>query len=113
MVDTVLAGRYRLEALIARGGLAEVYRAFDIDQQRVCAVKKITSHLHDDAVLPRFRQEAQTMVDLQHPHIISMFDVGEDSGTPFFVMEFADSGQLRTRMYDLALEELLKIIASI
>jgi eukaryotic-like serine/threonine-protein kinase len=81
---TLLGGRYQLDGLIARGGMADVYRAGDLRLQRPVAVKM----LRDAKQAPRFDAEIHTLAQLRHPGIVSLLDAGTTpDGTPFLVLE--------------------------
>ena len=91
----VLSGRYELSHLVARGGMAEVYRAHDRLLDRPVALKVLFPELSvDRAFVERFRREAQAAANLSHPNIVPVFDWGEDNGTYFIVMEFIDGRAL-------------------
>lgn len=91
----VLSGRYELVHLVARGGMAEVYRAHDRLLDRPVALKILFSELSvDRTFVERFRLEAQRAAKLSHPNIVPVFDWGEDAGTYFIVMEFIDGRPL-------------------
>jgi len=89
----VLRGRYRLESQIGRGGMGVVYRATDLELHRPVAVKLISENSSDDA-RQRLIREARAAAALNHPHIVSVYDVGEANGLPFFVMELVDGPSL-------------------
>jgi serine/threonine-protein kinase len=96
----LLGGRYELDGVVGRGGMAEVYRARDIRLDRVVAVKTLREDLARDATFQaRFRREAQSAASLNHPSIIAVYDTGEDmegpSNVPYIVMEYADGRTLR------------------
>jgi len=96
-VDTprVFSDRYELTHLIARGGMAQVYRARDRQLDRPVALKVLFPELSvDRAFVERFRREAQAAANLSHPNIVPVFDWGEDSGSYFIVMEFVDGRAL-------------------
>src|SRR5271163_4581653 len=96
-VDTprIYSGRYELTHLIARGGMAQVYRAMDRQLERPVALKVLFPELSvDRTFVERFRREAQAAANLSHPNIVPVFDWGEDSGTYFIVMEFVDGRPL-------------------
>src|SRR6202162_2123720 len=87
--------RYEVTHLIARGGMAMVYRAQDLLLNRPVALKILYQELSDDPnFVERFRREAQAAANLSHPNIVPIFDWGEDSGTYFIVMEFIDGRPL-------------------
>src|ERR1700674_1126490 len=91
----VLSGRYELSHLVARGGMAEVYRAHDQLLDRPVALKVLFPELSvDRSFVERFRREAQAAANLSHPNIVPVFDWGEDSGSYFIVMEFVDGKAL-------------------
>ncbi|MEU9891424.1 Stk1 family PASTA domain-containing Ser/Thr kinase [Sphaerisporangium sp. NPDC051011] len=96
----LLGGRYELDGVVGRGGMAEVYRARDIRLDRVVAIKTLRADLARDHVFQaRFRREAQSAASLNHPSIVAVYDTGEDGseGTPvpYIVMEFVDGRTLR------------------
>jgi len=83
--------RYQVTHLIARGGMAMVYRAEDTLLNRAVALKILYPELSADPLfVERFRREAQAAANLSHPNIVPVFDWGEDSGTYFIVMELVD-----------------------
>ncbi|MGA2522194.1 MAG: protein kinase [Acidimicrobiales bacterium] len=91
----VLSGRYELSHLVARGGMAQVYRAHDQLLDRPVALKVLFPELSiDRSFVERFRREAQAAANLSHPNIVPVFDWGEDGGTYFIVMEFVDGRAL-------------------
>jgi eukaryotic-like serine/threonine-protein kinase len=91
----VFSDRYELTHLIARGGMAEVYRALDRLLDRPVALKVLFPELSvDRAFVERFRREAQAAAKLSHPNIVPVFDWGEDAGSYFIVMEFIDGRPL-------------------
>jgi hypothetical protein len=85
LTGRVLAGRYRLESLIGRGGMADVYRGTDTMLERPVAVKILTDR--SEGILRRFLREAQSMARLNHPHIVAVFDAGQTDGLSYIVME--------------------------
>ncbi|MGW3495164.1 serine/threonine-protein kinase [Streptomyces sp. NPDC001020] len=99
----VLAGRYRLEERIGRGGMGVVWRAADQLLGRQVAVKELvldTSLTDEEARLQRERtlREARAVAQLRHPHIIVVHDVVEDDERPYIVMELIDGGSLAERI---------------
>ncbi len=91
----VFSERYELNHLIARGGMAEVYRAHDRLLDRPVALKVLFPELSvDRSFIERFKREAQAAAKLSHPNIVPVFDWGEDAGTYFIVMEFIDGRPL-------------------
>ena len=96
----LLGGRYELDGVVGRGGMAEVYRARDIRLDRIVAVKTLREDLaRDQTFQARFRREAQSAASLNHPSIVAVYDTGEDntggSHIPYIVMEYVDGRTLR------------------
>jgi len=95
LAGRVLAGRYRLTAPIGTGASGRVYAAWDVRLRRRVAVKVLHAALADDAgFLRRFGTEAQLAASLHHPHVVAVYDWGEDE-TPFMVLELLEGGSLR------------------
>ena len=103
-VGSVLRERYRLNSELGRGGMGVVYQATDLDLHREVAVKVLSGATSEtsDARARLFR-EARAAAALNHPHIVSVHDVGEADGQPFFVMEYVSGPRLsHARPTDLA-----------
>jgi len=102
-VGTLLSSRYRLDASVGTGGMSTVYRGFDTVLERAVAIKlmhrEIASHTDQ---LERFRREARAVAQLNHPHIVTVIDAGEDGGpdhpTPYIVFEFVEGETLKERI---------------
>jgi beta-lactam-binding protein with PASTA domain/predicted Ser/Thr protein kinase len=96
MVDQEqLADRYRVEARIGQGGMAEVYRGFDPSLDRQVAIKVLVHPFDRDAgFVARFRREAQAAARLNHPNIVGVYDAGSDGDTQFIVMEYIEGRTL-------------------
>ena len=91
----VLAGRYRIEEELGRGGMARVYKATDTVLGRPVAVKILASQYANDAnFVTRFRREAQAAARLNHRNLVGVYDTGSDDGTHFIVMEYVDAKTL-------------------
>jgi tetratricopeptide (TPR) repeat protein len=90
----LLRDRYRLESEIGRGGMGIVYRATDLELMREVAVKILPETLSSPDARQRLLREARAAAALNHPHIISVHDVGEAGGVPFFVMELVHGPSL-------------------
>ncbi len=96
MSETLLKGRYRLIAQQGSGGMAVIYRAIDQELGRTVAVKILRPSLTSDPeFLSRFRDEARNVANLNHPNIVTVYDVGNDGQTNFIVMEFIDGSDLK------------------
>jgi eukaryotic-like serine/threonine-protein kinase len=91
----VLIGPYRIEGLLGEGGMGVVYRAFDPKLRRQVAIKLLPD-LADAAARHRFQREARTVTALNHPHILTVYDVGEHDGRQYLVTELVDGGTLRS-----------------
>ncbi len=87
-----LAGRYRLDTLIAEGGFAQVWRAYDLELHRNVAVQLPKPSRLDST--DAFLAEARRVARLKHPGIVSVHDVGRDNGNVFIVSEFVEGGNL-------------------
>ena len=87
-------GSYRIEAVLGRGGMGTVYRAIDTKLHRSVAIKFLSSALADSQARRRFQQEAETASALNHPHIVTVHDVGEHEGQQYLVSELVDGGTL-------------------
>jgi eukaryotic-like serine/threonine-protein kinase len=101
----LLGGRYELDGIVGKGGMAEVFRARDIRLDRIVGVKTLRNDLaRDQTFQARFRREAQSAASLNHPSIVAVYDTGEDvmNGTPvpYIVMEFVDGRTLRDLLRD-------------
>lgn len=91
-------GRYDMRELLGGGSMGYVYRAFDRRLETDVVVKIPRRHkLENPDSLRRFRQESKFLVRLNHPHVVSILDVGEYDGVPYFVMPFISGGCLRSR----------------
>ncbi|HBB87088.1 MAG TPA: hypothetical protein DC047_05690 [Blastocatellia bacterium] len=91
---SILRERYRLDSEIGRGGMGIVYRATDLELHREVAVKVLPTATSSVEARQRLMREARAAAALNHPHIISVHDVGEANGAPFFVMELAQGPSL-------------------
>jgi serine/threonine protein kinase len=97
-------GAYRVEGLLASGGMGEVYRARDERLGRDVAIKVVAKGLaSEDKELARFEREARTMASLSHPNILNIFDFGQQDGITYAVMELLEGQNLRDRMAKRAL----------
>ena len=92
-------GHYRIESLIGVGGMGEVYLATDINAGRQAALKLLPTHLIRDAErLKRFQQEARVVAGLNHPNIVTVYEVGEDNSTRYIASELVEGQTLRQRL---------------
>ena len=94
--DDLIGGRYRLQAPIASGGMADVWRAHDTTLDREVAVKLLRSNVANDPVVAeRFRREARALARLTHPNIVPVYDTIEEHGQVALVMRLIDGMSLR------------------
>ncbi len=92
-------GPYDIQSLLGAGGMGEVYRARDSRLNRIVAIKVLPASYSADADrLQRFVQEARSAAALNHPNILSIFDIGEERGAPYIVSELLEGQTLRERI---------------
>ena len=90
-------GRYQIIRTIGEGGMANVYLAYDTILEREVAVKILRGDLaSDEKFVKRFQREAKAASSLNHPNIVEMYDVGEDDGNYFIVMEYVNGKTLKS-----------------
>ncbi|HET9275085.1 MAG TPA: serine/threonine-protein kinase, partial [Gemmatimonadales bacterium] len=95
---TSLAPRYRLERELRRGGMATVFLVEDLRHARPVALKLMNSELAATVAPRRFLREVQLAARLDHPHILPVYDSGEDAGRLWYVMPYVEGGSLRDRL---------------
>jgi eukaryotic-like serine/threonine-protein kinase len=96
MVGKILAERYEIIEKIAEGGMARVYCGRDLLLKRTVAIKVLKDQMTGDAAfIRRFEREAQSAAALSHPNIVNIYDVGEEDGTYFMVMEYVEGFNLK------------------
>jgi len=94
-----MLGPYRIITQIGKGGMANVYKAYQPSVDRYVAIKVLPSQLAESQEFAtRFHQEARIIAKLEHPHILPVFDYGESDGVAYFVMRYLDAGTLRDKM---------------
>ncbi|NUL61154.1 Stk1 family PASTA domain-containing Ser/Thr kinase [Brevibacterium luteolum] len=99
LLGVVLNERYRVESVIARGGMAMVYRGTDLRLDREVAIKVMHQHLLDDETfVERFRREAIHAARLSHPNLIAVHDQGSDDRAVYLVMDYLESVTLRKEL---------------
>jgi serine/threonine-protein kinase len=99
VIGTLISERYRLEEKIGSGGMSSVYRAFDPTLERWVAIKLMHRDIsHDPDQLERFRREARAVAQLNHPHVVTVIDAGEDDGAPYIVFEYVEGETLKDRI---------------
>ena len=108
-------GFYRIESLLGSGGMGEVYLSHELKLNRKVALKILPRHFVTDAErADRFRREARALSALNHPNLITIYEVGESHGLNFIAMEFVEGRTLRSMLERaLKLEESLSIAAQV
>src|ERR1700720_4138803 len=92
-------GPYEVLSTIGAGGMGEVYRARDTRLDRFVAIKVLPTHLADRSELrERFECEARTIASLNHPHICTLHDIGQQDGIDYLVMEYLEGETLAQRL---------------
>jgi serine/threonine-protein kinase len=94
----VVAERYRIEAKIGQGGMAAVYRAFDLELSERIALKVFTTQNEDEQLVARFKQELSLSRQLHHPNIIRLYDIGIVQGFRYLTMELLSGGDLKSKL---------------
>ena len=115
-LNAALRGRYHVEDLLGRGGMATVYRAVDLRHERVVAIKVMNPEITETVGRDRFLREIRVTAGLSHPHILPLFDSGDADGLLFYVMPFVEGMTLRQRLTTrepLPLHEVRKIVRDV
>jgi serine/threonine-protein kinase len=97
-LEAALSGRYRPERKLGEGGMASVYLAEDLKHERKVALKILKPELAAVIGAERFLAEIRTTANLQHPHILALFDSGEADGFLYYVMPYVEGETLRDRL---------------
>ncbi|KLD60404.1 hypothetical protein WP50_10640 [Lactiplantibacillus plantarum] len=112
-----LSGRYRIVRSLGEGGMANVYLAHDLILDRDVAVKLLRLDLRDDPkTIKRFQREALATTELVHPHIVSLYDIGEENGMQYLVMEYVKGMDLKNYIkenFPLPLQQVIDIMEQI
>ena len=96
MIGSVLANKYKIKSIVGIGGMAVVYKAYRITDNKVVAVKVLNDeYRRKPDYVRRFESEARAVMSLSHPNIIGLLDVGIDGDAPFIVLEFATGKTLK------------------
>jgi eukaryotic-like serine/threonine-protein kinase len=99
VIGTLIGERFRLEEKVGSGGMSSVYRAFDPTLERRVAIKMMHRDISSDPdQLERFRREARAVARLNHPHVVTVIDAGEDDGAPYIVFEYVEGETLKERI---------------
>jgi len=96
VVGETIAGRYELEEVVGHGGMSSVYRAHDSLLERYVALKVLHQQYNEDEdFVERFKREARSVAQLQHPNIVTVIDRGEDDGRQYIVFEYIEGENLK------------------
>ena len=115
-INTALEGRYSIERELGQGGMATVYLADDLKHERKVALKVLKPELAAVVGAERFLAEIKTTANLQHPHILPLFDSGEADGFLFYVMPYVEGESLRDRLdreHQLPVDESVRIATDV
>ena len=115
-LNAALDGRYRIERELGEGGMATVYLAEDLRHERHVALKVLKPELSAVVGADRFLAEIKTTANLQHPHILPLFDSGEADGFLFYVMPSVEGESLRDRLVregQLPVEEAVRLASAV
>lgn len=94
-----MIGHYKVVSLLGKGGMATVYKGYQVEMDRFVAVKVLEHQFATDPeFIGRFRQEARLIARLEHPHILPVYDFGESDGLPYFAMRNLEAGTLSDRL---------------
>ena len=110
-------GKYELHAEIGVGGMGVVYRGYDPTLDRPVAIKILASHLaREEKFVERFMREARAAARLRHPRIVTIYDVGEESGRYYFVMEYLEGRTLSQILHEqgqFSTDDILSILSQL
>ncbi|MCH7935241.1 MAG: serine/threonine protein kinase [Gemmatimonadetes bacterium] len=115
-LNAALEGRYSIERELGEGGMANVYLAEDLKHDRKVALKVLKSELAAVVGADRFLAEIKTTANLQHPHILPLFDSGEADGFLFYVMPYVEGETLRDRLdreHQLPVDDAVRIASDV
>jgi serine/threonine protein kinase len=95
VVGERIAGRYELEEVVGHGGMSTVYKAHDSLLERNVALKVLHQQYNEDEdFVERFKREARSVAQLQHPNIVTVIDRGDENGRQYIVYEYIDGENL-------------------
>ncbi len=115
LIGQTLLNRYRVDAFIGHGGMADVYKVWDAQRATYLAMKLLHEELTEDMVfLRRFKREAQTLARLQHPNIVRYYGLEQDGARAFILMDFVEGRSLRKGIFEaggpLSVEQVLAVM---
>jgi len=108
-------GRFQIQEVLGRGGMGEVYKAFDPTLQRTVAVKTVRPDIDRPDYLDRMMREAQACARLSHPNIVTVFEAGQDNGVVYIAMEYLQGKNLADVLetQSLSFEEKVRILSKV
>jgi eukaryotic-like serine/threonine-protein kinase len=108
-------GRFQIQEVLGRGGMGEVYKAFDPTLQRTVAVKTVRPDIDRPDYLDRMMREAQACARLSHPNIVTVFEAGQDNGVVYIAMEHLQGRNLADVLetQSLSFEEKVRILSKV
>jgi serine/threonine protein kinase len=109
-----ILGHYRILEVVGQGGMSTVYKAVDLRDEKIAAVKVMLPYLsRDDKLKKRFRQEAKMLSQLKHPNIVPILDYGEENGHLYYIIPYMPLGSLSDRLINgpISIEETAQIIS--
>jgi serine/threonine-protein kinase len=115
-LNSALEGRYRIERKLGEGGMATVYLAADLKHERKVALKVLKPELAAVVGADRFLTEIKTTANLQHPHILPLYDSGEAGSNLFYVMPYLEGESLRQRLdreHQLPIDDAVRIARNV
>lgn len=115
LIGKTIVKRYRVDSLLGRGGMGDVYKVWDSQRAVFLTMKVLHADLAEDRVfLRRFAREAETLSALQHPHIVRFYGLEQDGQLTFMLMDYVEGTTLRGQIFDtqkpFTVEQVLKII---
>jgi len=112
VIGTLIGDRFRLDQKVGAGGMSSVYRAYDPTLERWVAIKLMHRDISTDPdQLERFRREARAVARMNHPHVVTVIDAGEDEGTPYIVFEYVEGETLKERIRRLGRLDVAEAVA--
>jgi eukaryotic-like serine/threonine-protein kinase len=117
VIGETIADRYEVEELVGHGGMSSVYKAKDSLLERHVALKILHEQYGgDEAFVERFKREARSVAQLQHPNVVTVIDRGEENGRQYIVFEYIDGENLKehvVRQGRLVVREALEIAVEV
>lgn len=97
-IDEALSDRYIVEDLLKTGGMSRIFLATDVNRDNKVVVKTPLEESVTDTLVSRFETEARILVELRHPHIVPITDIGKFNGVPYIVLEYLAGGDLKQKL---------------